>query len=889
MALMEKPAAGKLLLDDTVSLTAVIEASQNLQSHTEYIIRVQRGVSTENSWTVIRRYSDFDMLNNSLLISGLNLPLPPKKLIGNMDREFIAERQKGLQAYLNFLTQHHILSSCELVKKFLDTNNYSANYTEIALQQVSMYFRSDLIWEVVEPLKDMGWRLRKRYFLVKNKEQPKERQVLSWVDFGPDKFLSDKDLQSMMKLLPSLSHPYICPVTYASTIESSAVVIRIFNEKGTLRDHICKVKPKEAFLKKYCNPKKIQGLELQQIRTYGRQILEALKFLHDKGFPYGHLHASNVVVEDNTCKLLDIENSILGLPSYYRPYVTQFRKINTTESIDVYSFGHLLYEMTYGRPPDAIPVDQYPSVPYTSVVSVLQSILSTESCKTGMPTVSQLLQTPLFSDVLLFNTEKAQFKCENFFTHQAGAYHKETTRCGFMLSLLTGRALDWTSAVWDHNPQARNSFSYFSGLIWEVFEYPVGGRDILVQLLELLCALILRRIMQLSSGLWQNRVGGTIQLSWPCSVKASPQLCFYGRGRTTGSPPVLKDPPSLSSVANPLTFLLHGKPKRLKWSDGARAAFVQLKESFTAPILKHPDPSRPFIAEVDASSCGIGAVLSQRHGTLGKLPFFPLAGEPSDVPAVDDWITRSREIWDAAHVHFRRPSGDNEYRQIAICARTLVTSPRFICPFPITRQINPVTYQLQIPSSYCISPSFHVTSKLKEALKLSKECLEKRLQEEQRAVQQHRRLTRAQSHHGSEEEKRKRKILARKKSRQSTYENEEDFSSKYNNNSGTVQERVLHLLVLLLPLLHLHQVLYLPDSTEYKRLIKSHFPGVQPVTIPPPPPPPPPALGIESVPPSLHPPSVNGKGRSALLSSIQAFSKGQLKKSETKDRSNPHI
>lgn len=34
MALMEKPAAGKLLLDDTVLLTAVIEASQNLQSHT---------------------------------------------------------------------------------------------------------------------------------------------------------------------------------------------------------------------------------------------------------------------------------------------------------------------------------------------------------------------------------------------------------------------------------------------------------------------------------------------------------------------------------------------------------------------------------------------------------------------------------------------------------------------------------------------------------------------------------------------------------------------------------------------------------------------------------------------------------------------------------------
>lgn len=62
-------------------------------------------------------------------ISSLSLPLPPKKLIGNMEREFIAERQKGLQAYLDVITSHHLLSNCELVKKFLDPNSYSVNYT----------------------------------------------------------------------------------------------------------------------------------------------------------------------------------------------------------------------------------------------------------------------------------------------------------------------------------------------------------------------------------------------------------------------------------------------------------------------------------------------------------------------------------------------------------------------------------------------------------------------------------------------------------------------------------------------------------------------------------------------------------------------------------------
>ncbi|KAL2803646.1 PX domain-containing protein kinase-like protein isoform ss [Daubentonia madagascariensis] len=239
-----------------------------------------------------------------------------------------------------------------------------------------MFFRSEPKWEVVEPLKDIGWRIRKKYFLMKIKNQPRERLVLSWADLGPDKYLSDKDFQCLIKLLPSCLHPYIYRVTFATANESSALLIRTFNEKGTLKDLIYKV----------------------------------LKFLHDKGFPYGHLHASNVMLDGDTCRLLDLENSLLGLPSFYRSYFSQFRKINTLESVDVHCFGHLLYEMTYGRPPDSVPVDSFPPAPSMTVVAVLESTLSCEACKNGMPTVSRLLQMPLFSDVLLTTSEKPQFK-----------------------------------------------------------------------------------------------------------------------------------------------------------------------------------------------------------------------------------------------------------------------------------------------------------------------------------------------------------------------------------------------------------------------------------------------------------------------------------------------
>ncbi|NXF90393.1 PXK protein, partial [Eubucco bourcierii] len=378
----------------------------------EYIIRVQRGVSAENSWQIVRRYSDFDLLNNSLQISSLSLPLPPKKLIGNMEREFIAERQKGLQAYLDVITTHHILSNCELVKKFLDPNNYSVNYTEIALQHVSMFFRSEPKWEVVEPLKDIGWRIRKKYFLMKIKNQPKERLVLSWADLGPDKYLSDKDLQYAVKLLSSCSHPYIYRITFATANESSALVIRPFSEKGTLKDLIYKAKPKDPFLKKYCNPKKIQGLELHQIKTYGRQILEEFLFKHEKNFfPCEGDRRLEQAAQGSYG--VSLSGDIQNLPGSMFCVIFFFSfsvPLQTLEGVDVHCFGHLLYEMTYGRPPDTIPVDNFPPAPSVFVVSVLESILTCEAVKNGMPTVSRLLQMPLFSDVLLTNSEKPQFK-----------------------------------------------------------------------------------------------------------------------------------------------------------------------------------------------------------------------------------------------------------------------------------------------------------------------------------------------------------------------------------------------------------------------------------------------------------------------------------------------
>ncbi|CAI9714841.1 domain-containing kinase isoform X1 [Octopus vulgaris] len=410
MAVFETNHSSKVL-DDTIPLTCVIESAQNVGSHIEYIVRVQRGAVVENNWTIKKRYSDFVALDAELHMSNIELAIPPKKMFGNMEREFVAERQLGLQQYLNSILEYPLLASSLIVKRFLNAKSYSDNLRETALQHVSMIFRSEPKWEVVEPLHNLGWRLRKHYIVVKPYENPKERQLLSWNDYGPFKFLPAKELMAVIKLLPNLQHPFIAPMEFAVANENGGMVIRSFYEHGTLRDYICKCKPKQAhFLKKYARPKTYCVLETREIQRYGRQILEVLKFLYDKGLPYGHLHAGNIVVNRDTCQLLDLENWILGLPSYYKNFFVQFKKLQKMESIEVYSFGRLLYEMAFGEQLLKATCDTFPQHCPPDLRSVLELLLTSEACKNELPTINDLLNHPFFSSIVLPQSDKPIFK-----------------------------------------------------------------------------------------------------------------------------------------------------------------------------------------------------------------------------------------------------------------------------------------------------------------------------------------------------------------------------------------------------------------------------------------------------------------------------------------------
>jgi len=76
-------------------------------------------------------------------------------------------------------------------------------------------------------------------------------------------------------------------------------------------------------------------------------------------------------------------------------------------------------------------------------------------------------------------------QCSLFVNQQPTLYSTDSSKIAFVCSLLTGKALDWITAVWRSDGSSFHSFDHFMQRFREVFEQSNSGRSAGEQLLVL--------------------------------------------------------------------------------------------------------------------------------------------------------------------------------------------------------------------------------------------------------------------------------------------------------------------------------------------------------------------------------------------------------------------
>ena len=89
---MEIPRGAPLTFSGITEFSVAKDTQQS--QYAVYTLVVRSDAAVPPSWKVYRRYQEFRNLSDALRQEGFRVPvLPPKKLIGTLDPDFLAERQ----------------------------------------------------------------------------------------------------------------------------------------------------------------------------------------------------------------------------------------------------------------------------------------------------------------------------------------------------------------------------------------------------------------------------------------------------------------------------------------------------------------------------------------------------------------------------------------------------------------------------------------------------------------------------------------------------------------------------------------------------------------------------------------------------------------------------
>ncbi|CAK91477.1 unnamed protein product (macronuclear) [Paramecium tetraurelia] len=167
-------------------------------------------------------------------------------------------------------------------------------------------------------------------------------------ELNRQKLYSYELFQNEVETLGQLTHQNIVKLIEAYTKETSYLIVLEFLKGGTLSQCL-----------KYCR------MSIMEIEIITRQILEALCYLHERGFVHRDIKPENILFCELgqfchlklidfgiSCKIKDLSEDLqmtFGTPGYIAPEILQRKnRRKISQKIDVFSCGAIIYYMLTG-------------------------------------------------------------------------------------------------------------------------------------------------------------------------------------------------------------------------------------------------------------------------------------------------------------------------------------------------------------------------------------------------------------------------------------------------------------------------------------------------------------------------------------------------------------
>jgi len=294
---------GAALNFNAITDYALAKDSQN-NTFAVYTLTCSSPSTKPQRWEVFRRYQEFRDLSDELRSSGHRTPvLPPKKTLGTLEKSFLEQRKRELEAWMHQLIEYYDMDEngkdprrCEAFRKFLtqmanqppfpmERNTLSRAQGKDGREE-SKYSESKndkICIDDFKLIKVIGKGSFGKVTLVEHKESGDYFAMKVLKKANVVKRKQVEHTRTERRVLGGVNHPFIVRLHYAFQTDAKLFFVLDYCPGGELFFHLSRMKKMPEHM----------------ARFYTAEITLALGCLHEKGIVYRDLKVSDS--EQHSC------------------------------------------------------------------------------------------------------------------------------------------------------------------------------------------------------------------------------------------------------------------------------------------------------------------------------------------------------------------------------------------------------------------------------------------------------------------------------------------------------------------------------------------------------------------------------------------------------------